>query len=652
MGAAHPKFAWLRKAPRRGRAGLFLCLLMLGCTLPTGQRASAYEIGGDGRAELIRCEESYRQKLQTLADKCTELGLLKQAQLVRQWVIVRRADQQRLFLPDPVGSFAADGMAVRDHAGDSPAATQAAGTELERQFLQRFKRERQQQAVALFELAEQQIKADAAAAAYRTLHAVLREDPDHARARRILGYRQSGTRWTLGEDGIRRRNATTTHPRFGWRRGSYWLIESPHFRISTNHSAAAGEKLARQLEQLHAAWQQLFFDFWSSSAALAARFAGEDRPLGLARKHQVVLFRDREEYLSQLARVEPRIQVSSGYYTSEQRTAYLYAGGPAIETNWWHEVSHQLFHESIDSIRLVGERQNFWAVEGIAVYMESFVPDNDSATLGGFEADRLQFARYRILRDAPRESLANLILLGRPALQARADLGELYTQAAWLCHTLMDGPQADRTNPALIRLLRQIYQGRDEASSLTSLTGLNDDEIEADAIASLQVRDADFAPWRPPRNQQHLCLGMTQISDQALPVIGTCHELRWLDFAFTQVTDQGLRSLKGCRKLQRLSLEGTRVTDEGLKNLVPHFPDLSELDLALTSVTDRGLEQVIRCPRLKTLYLTKTQITDAGLAELEKLRQLELVDLQGTPVTPAGVARFRQRLPHVQVILE
>jgi len=414
---------------------------MLGSTLILRQRANAWENDGDWRAKLTRCEASYRQRLHTLADKCVELGLPEQAQLVRQWVKVRRADQQRFFLADSVGSFAADATAVRDRAGDSPAATQAAGTELERQFLQRFKRERQQQAVALFELAEQQLKADAADAAYRTLHAVLREDPDHARARRILGYRPSGTRWTLGEDGIRRRNGTTTHPRFGWRRGSYWLIESSHFRISTNHSAAAGEKLARQLEQLHAAWQQLFFDFWSNSAALAARFAGEDRPLGPARKYQVVLFRDREEYLSQLARVEPRIQVSSGYYTAEQRTAYLFAGDPAIETNWWHEVSHQLFHESADSIRLVGERQNFWAIEGIAVYMESFVPDDDSVTLGGFEADRLQFARYRILRDAPRESLANLVLLGRPALPARADLGELYTQAAWLCHALMDGPQ-------------------------------------------------------------------------------------------------------------------------------------------------------------------------------------------------------------------
>ena len=605
------------------------------------------------RNARLELEATYRQRLETLTLKCAELGLADQAQQVRRWLPRRRPDQQLLFLVDAHELTAGTaGTAVENAGHATPAGEPGAKTDLERQFQQRFRRDRQQQASALFDLAQKQLQAGLAAAAYQTLHAVLREDPDHALARRILGYRKTGNRWTQNEDGIRRRNATTTHPRFGWRRGSYWLIESAHFRISTNHSAAAGEKLARQLELLHSAWQQLFFDFWSNSESLAARFSGEDRPLSPARKYQVVLFRDRNEYQTQLARMEPRIQVSNGYYTSEQRTAFFFAGDPSVEPNWWHEVTHQLFHESPSSIRIIGERRNMWAIEGIAVYMESLRSYDDYVTLGGFDSDRLQFARYRVLRKAPSEPLASLVNLGRNDLQARADLGELYTQSAWLCHALLDGPQATRTAPALIRLLSQIYQGRDDSSSLTSLTDLSFAELEADATASLQLGDAELVSWQPPPGFRNLCLGMTTIGDPALKTVGLCTELQWLDLAFTQVTDQGVRTLQALRQLQRLSLEGTSITDAGLAELADQFPALTELDVAHTSITDRSLAQIARCTQLKTLYLTKTAITDQGLAALERLSQLELLDLQATSVTPAAVARLRQKLPGAEIVLE
>src|SRR5207247_871918 len=107
-------------------------------------------------------------------------------------------------------------------------------------------------------------------------------------------------------------------------------------------------ELGERLESLHTLWRQIFFRYWSSSEALAARFAGRHEPLARERpKMQVVLFKNREEYVAQLAPVEPQIAATLGYYAHKQRTTYFYAGGPEVYPTWQHEATHQLFQESI-----------------------------------------------------------------------------------------------------------------------------------------------------------------------------------------------------------------------------------------------------------------------------------------------------------------
>ena len=228
------------------------------------------------------------------------------------------------------------------------------------------------------------------------------------------------------------------HSKYGWQRGKWWQVDSQHFQIATDAGQQAGVELAERLEEFHAVWRQLFFEYWSSRAWLADRFTGTPSPAPAKRKHLVVFFRDREEYVRQLSAAEPKIAVTLGYYMKGNQTSYFYAGDENAWTVWYHEAAHQLFQETGDPIRDVGEKWNFWVVEGIAVYLESAVKHEGYFTLGGFDADRLQFVRSRVMGGDKSIPFDELSALGREALQRHAEIGRLYTQAAGITHFLMD----------------------------------------------------------------------------------------------------------------------------------------------------------------------------------------------------------------------
>ena len=55
---------------------------------------------------------------------------------------------------------------------------------------------------------------------------------------------------------------------------------------------------------------------------------------------------------------------------------------------------------------------------------------------------------------------------------------------------------------------------------------------------------------------------------------------------------------------------------------------------------------------MKVLFLLETGITDAGLRRLERLSQLESLNLQDCPnVTDEGVARLQKALPKCEIRL-
>jgi hypothetical protein len=651
-------------------------------------------IGGDWRDMRMAAEVEFRERLQQLTERCRGLDLPMQAEATERWWIERDPRRQTVFVvddPDPTRPTAnaprvvtqwhskfrdlrrtyaaALFAAARTAIDDTMAATEADGR---RQGVASGKGDVGDfSAKSANRSGNQDVAGESnATAAFRMLHEVLREDSEHREARRILGIGR-GAGGIGGEGGIggdSRKSGGTgmggsgvignetdppavtltrpayDHPKLGWRRGQHWRAESAHFVVSTNHSGAVAQSAARELERLRQVWSQLFFDYWSSPAALRARFAGRDEPLGRKRQHQVSIFKTRDEYVAALRASQPRIELTSGFYADTESVSFLFAGDDKTRPTWRHEVVHQMFQEEADAVVNAGQRGNMWLIEGIAVYFESLVSRPGYALVGGPDARRLQFARYATLRGAMPMPWAELAALTRDQLQADARIRELYTQSAGLTHFLMDG-DGGRWRQVAGRCLSAVYAGRDTAATLPDLAGQPFAELERGYREFLQVDDSALARFPEPAELRQLSLGRTKVTDRGLVALAAARQLEWLDLSFTSATDEGLAAFGQCGRLRQLFLEQTAVTDAALDG-IGKLRELEELDLSGTKITDSGLKRLSGLTRLRTLYLTNCAITDEGLDHLRSLKRIETLDLDGTEVTPAGTERLRRSLPN------
>jgi hypothetical protein len=130
--------------------------------------------------------------------------------------------------------------------------------------------------------------------------------------------------------------------------------------------------------------------------------AGSADLRGEGRRHKIYYYRTRNEYVAALKPKQSNIEVTNGLYLPDDRVAYFYDDpeNPAgnLQT-MFHEVTHQLLGESARSIANVGQTDNFWIIEGIACYMESFQRDGDRLTVGDPRHSRIHWARVRVVEE-------------------------------------------------------------------------------------------------------------------------------------------------------------------------------------------------------------------------------------------------------------
>ncbi len=383
--------------------------------------------------------------------------------------------------------------------------------------------------------------------------------------------------------------------------------------------------MATYLERVFSVWQQLFYAYWSVPGRLTERIGGADRPLGPDYSFEVVLFRDRDEYVRQLSRGVPQIGISIGYYSQQQKTSFFYAAEPDDRPNWVHESAHQFFHETGTVAPQVGEQNNFWVFEGVALYMESLRDRGAYAATGGVDADRLQYARFRRLSEQYYVPLEQLVTYGRQQLQQDPDIRQLYSQAAGLTHFLLDGQRHERL-PRFVEYLRSVYRGVAPVAALAATMELSFEQLDDQYVQFLNVTDNALRFVDP--EIKNLCLTHTEVTDAGLAQVPQCEQLRWLDLSFTAASDAGVQCFAGSQQLDQLNLERTRITDRALET-VEGFHKLQELDLSQTAVTDEGLKRLGQLRALQILWLTGTQVTDAGLVHLGSLRNLQQLESAG-----------------------
>lgn len=378
----------------------------------------------------------------------------------------------------------------------------------------------------LFAKAKQACEAGDVGAALRLANQAVAVDPEHEGARRVLGYRKVGEQWAGGYASRQLERGKAWHPEFGWIEAGTlpryqagerpwgkrwisakedarrhddiddgWRVRTDHFRITTNHSLAAAAQLAARLEIHYQVWQQLFGGFVLTSPELLQRFEGRESSSYRSKPFEVFYYRTREQYNEALIRQQPQIEQTLGIYFDKTRNSHFFAGEEQDAGTLYHEAVHQFFHESQPAARNVGALHNAWLIEGVACYFESLVAHHDNRgrvffSIGEAEAGRLPAARHRRLVDDYYVPLAELSALGIRQFQKRSDLPRLYSQSAGLATFLMNA-EGQKYRTPLVKTLQALYAGRDELSTLQTLTGRTFAQLDQEYLDFLRASQGE-----------------------------------------------------------------------------------------------------------------------------------------------------------------
>ena len=571
--------------------------------------------------ELAELRERYIQKFAELADTCDQLtrerddaDLTRQAEITRRWCIRRDPGRQYIFVPGK----------------PEPAPT---APKIVAQWHSAFMKVRAAYADGLFEQAKQAQASGRTTQAYQLLHEVLRHNPDHVIAEKMLAPAATGPSIVV-------RRGTERIKLLDWSARRYWRVETPHFEIITNVTRADDARsIGGRLEDHYAVWQQIFFDYWSDGAKPAFDFEAQTAPqLAAAKQHQVVVFADRQQYITRMNSLGRVSTDSEGIYNDDREQSFFYARDELGVASWYHETTHQLFQETGKVAPGNQINIHMWIIEGIAIYMESLQAHDGYFTVGGFDAPRMQYARYRRLNDGYYVPLRELTSFDRDKLNNHDDIRRLYTQAGGLAHFLMDD-KSGRYRRAAVDLLKAVYTDRDNFDMLPALAGAGFEELDAQYVDFLAVSDDDLAQHLSPADRVvKLSLGHTAVTDKGLAHLVNCTNLEWLDLENTAVTDTGMAHLKAAVKLNRLNLKKTAVGDASLA-MIGRFRQLDDLNLAHTKITSNGLGQLAQLDKLTAIWLEGTAIDDASLSYLPRLSKLEFLDLAATPITDELLSR-------------
>ncbi len=476
---------------RRLSVGLGAIALAIAVALaPPSRAVAADEADLAGRRAAL--DAGFAAELEKLSAWADGQKLAEEAQQTRAWQPKPAADRHILYL-------------VPEGPPAEPNADKAAPV---KEWRARFTKLRTAHSSALIALMDEAAEAREFGLAYELAHQACRENPADERLRKLLGYQKYDGAWRRPWTIRKLKAGSQWRDGLGWVLGSHlekidagqryfkgrwlspeeearrrqeiadgWQIGAEHYLVTTNLSQEAGVALALRLEKFQAAWRQLFVGYLASDKELSAMFAS-GRPLRQpSQQHKVTYFATRDQYNAALQPLQPRINITLGIYFDTLRQCYFFAGDDQDAGTLFHEAAHQLFQESRPVVANVGHDANFWALEGVACYLESIEEGPDWIAVGGMDHGRMPAARQRLLVDNSYLPLAELTALGLTAMQEHAELPRLYTESAGLATFFMQGEQG-RYREAWVRYLTAIYSGRATAGTLAQLMGLSYQELD------------------------------------------------------------------------------------------------------------------------------------------------------------------------------
>ncbi len=292
-----------------------------------------------------------------------------------------------------------------------------------------------------------------------------------------------------------------------------WEIHSEHFLVRTNVSLEVGVQLSQRLEVFNDWLQRNLAAFFDTPKTLQDRFEeASSRSSGRQQNQmEVHYFATREEYQKRVEDKVPLNLETNGLYWEDDKTSYFFDNPEKSSfSTLYHEATHQILDLTTRDARNIaaktralklrqrpvprwklGENSNFWILEGIACYFESFDIESGNVSVGRPDYVRFDIARQRIVDPKfyfylPARQLS---ALGQDEFQHHPQITQLYTQGAGFAHFLMhyeDGLYRDD----LITLLSEIYRPDPgkvlEEPSLQEISGISFDTLDRQYHAHMQ----------------------------------------------------------------------------------------------------------------------------------------------------------------------
>ncbi len=473
---------------------LFACSGVKSSTAqPTGGRNSLAAI----QASHVEAYRDFSAELAKLIEFCQDKGLPEGVERIKSRLISPKTQTLNLpALPREVQPGLPGQLAAN-----------------ERFWQTQLKLQEDEYAKKLYLLSRRALHSDNPSYAYRLVREAAVHNPDHAPIRKILGFEQLGNAWVTPFAADQTRKGNVWHEDFGWLPKNHlvryaagernykgrwvpvakeqelrhafsdaWQIRTDHYLIKTNYSLERGVELGKALEDFYEFFNETFAGFFNTPEQLKKLFDGKARS-SRPTPYVVHYYRSRDEYLDRLKKEFPTITQTNGVYMIGDRVAHFYHDAKADnESTLFHEATHQLFFESHQANRPIGEKDHFWIIEGIACYMESFQRANGMVSIGDPNYIRFAGARSILLAEQgyymPLQEFSGM---GMRDFQNAPALTKNYTQASGLARFFMHYDNG-RYREALVSHLSQLYSGdnrvRDRAAALDELTGVDFEELD------------------------------------------------------------------------------------------------------------------------------------------------------------------------------
>lgn len=448
--------------------GLCCCVLVIETSVVAARAASPRQDRGklqsSLKAAIKTLQSDFAARLEEIAKYCEEHELTLEADEVRQFA--------KPLPPDLLQGENLPRQVQLEIPKDLP--------EAEKTWRVRLRTLQKEHSDKLFAKAKIAMDKGLISFAYDQIREVARQNPDHNFARRLLGYTQYGNEWvTIYAESMLKKKYVLTE-KYGWLKADHveryekgerycngewisaireaefrrdfehaWVVQTDHYKIYTNHSLEMGVELGRHLEDFYRIFFQTFADFLSSPEQIKKLFAKRTTSTGSAADPFVVhYYRTKDEYVTRLQKkLTQPIGGTSGLYLSgsrnvpDERVAHFFHNLEVAEegrlATMFHEATHQLFSEAYTSNPKVGIDSDFWVVEAVACYMESFHRKGDTFSLGDPRYIRFQNAQFRFVKDEYYVPMQKLCGMGMEAFQRDPNLSQNYSQGAGLAHFFM-----------------------------------------------------------------------------------------------------------------------------------------------------------------------------------------------------------------------